>query len=33
MHGTLNYPQAMDYFGGRIFEVVTGKQYYDGFGE
>jgi hypothetical protein len=33
MKGTYNYPEAMDYFGGRIFEVVTGKQYYDGFGE
>jgi len=28
----LTYAQAMDYFGGRIFEVETGKQYYDDFG-
>ena len=33
MHGAFTYPKAMDYFGGRIFEVVTGKQYYDDFGE
>jgi hypothetical protein len=31
-HGELNYPQAMDYFGGSIFQVETGKQYYDNLG-
>lgn len=33
MHGEFNYPEAMDFFGGKIFQVETGKQYYDGFGE
>lgn len=33
MNGELNYTQAMDYFGGKIFEVETGKQYYDDFNE
>lgn len=28
----LTFVQAMDYFGGRVFEVETGKQYYDDFG-
>lgn len=32
MHGEFTYPKAMDYFGGRIFEVETGKQYYDDLG-
>lgn len=26
------YTKAMDYFGGRIFQVETGKQYYDDLG-
>ena len=32
-HGELAYTKAMDYFGGKIFQVETGKQYYDDFGE
>lgn len=32
MHGELSYPKAMDYFGGRVFQIETGKQYYDGLG-
>jgi hypothetical protein len=33
MHGNFNYPEAMEFFGGRIFQVETGKQYYDNLGE
>lgn len=32
MHGEFGYEKAFDYFGGRIFEVETGKQYYDNIG-
>ena len=33
MMGQCNFKEAMDNFGGRIFQVETGKQYYDDFGE
>jgi hypothetical protein len=32
MHGEFGYARAMEYFGGSIFEVETGKQYYDNLG-
>ena len=31
--GVKTFPQAMDYFGGRVFKIESGKAYYDDFGE
>jgi hypothetical protein len=33
MHGEMGYKEAFEYFGGSIFLVETGKQYYDNLGE
>lgn len=32
-HGVYTFPQAMENFGGQIFEVQTGKAYGDDFNE
>lgn len=31
-HGEMSFPKAMDYFGGTVIPVETGKAYYDNLG-
>ena len=32
-NGEFTFPKAMEFFGGRIFKIESGKAYYDNFGE
>jgi hypothetical protein len=32
MHGEFGYARAMEFFGGKVFQIETGKQYYDDLG-